>query len=107
MLVADQDRDRVIARLRRAAAQGRLTIDELEERVERALRARTPEDLRPLVADLPAPRPDAPRQKHALFGPVLAALIVASVFLNGIPVWLLAMPLAYGGGTCRSPRRFT
>ena len=102
MLIADQDRDRVIARLRRAAGQGRLTMEELEERVDRALRARTPEDLRPLVSDLPAPR--APG-KHALFGPVLAALIVASVFLHGIPVWLLAMPLAHGGGTCRPPRR--
>ena len=103
MLVADGDREKVIARLRRAAGQGRLTVDELEERVERALRARTPDDLRPLVSDLPLPRA---RQKPALFGPVLAALIVASVFLGGIPVWLLAMPLAYGGGTCRSPRRF-
>lgn len=102
MLIADRDRDRVIERLRRAAGEGRLTVAELEERFDRAVTARTNEDLKPLVRDLPAPRR---RDKSALFGPVLAALIVVSVFLNGIPVWLLAMPLAFGG--CRSPRRFT
>lgn len=110
MLIGDRDRDTVIARLREAAGDGRLTVNELEQRVERAMAARVAEDLAPLVADLPVPREPRRRTrragKHALFGPVLAALIVASVLLNGIPVWLLAMPLAYGGGACRSPRRF-
>lgn len=48
------DRDAVVERLREAAGEGRLELDELEERVEAALRSRTYEELAPLTADLPA-----------------------------------------------------
>ncbi|MFE9250512.1 DUF1707 domain-containing protein [Streptomyces sp. NPDC007088] len=47
------DRDAVVDLLREAAGEGRLELDELEERVERALRARTYGELAPLTADLP------------------------------------------------------
>lgn len=46
--------------LRDAAAEGRLDTDELSERVERALTARTFADLEPLTADLPAVAPAPP-----------------------------------------------
>ena len=60
--VSDADRDRVAERLRAAAGEGRLTSDELEERLESAFSARTGAELEPLVADLPAPaRAAAPR----------------------------------------------
>jgi hypothetical protein len=61
--VSHADRERVVEILRDAAADGRLDIDELEERVERALTARTFADLEPLTADLPvaAPAPSAVR----------------------------------------------
>jgi hypothetical protein len=61
--VSHDDRERVVEHLRRAAGEGRLDIDELEERLERALGAKTYRDLRPLLADLPghgAPVPSAP-----------------------------------------------
>ncbi|MFG3258693.1 DUF1707 domain-containing protein [Streptomyces sp. NPDC048172] len=48
------DRDRVVEALRIAAGEGRLTTEELEERVEAALSARTVGELAPLTADLPA-----------------------------------------------------
>jgi Domain of unknown function (DUF1707) len=48
------DRDRVVEILRVAAGDGRLTADELDERVEAALSARTHRDLDRLTADLPA-----------------------------------------------------
>jgi Domain of unknown function (DUF1707) len=51
--VSHADRDRMVEILRDAAADGRLDADELEERVERALTARTFADLEPLTADLP------------------------------------------------------
>jgi Domain of unknown function (DUF1707)/2TM domain len=54
LLASDADRDRVAERLRAAAAEGRLTPDELEERLETAFSARTDAELEPLVADLPA-----------------------------------------------------
>jgi hypothetical protein len=48
------DRDQVVERLRVAAGDGRLTAEELEERLESALTARTYGELERLVADLPA-----------------------------------------------------
>ncbi|MFF7732262.1 DUF1707 domain-containing protein [Streptomyces sp. NPDC007984] len=48
------DRDRVVDVLRVAAGEGRLTLEELEERLEAALSARTVGELAALTADLPA-----------------------------------------------------
>lgn len=53
--VSDADRERVAERLREAAGEGRLTMEELDERVEAAYAARTGADLAPLTADLPEP----------------------------------------------------
>jgi uncharacterized membrane protein len=55
--VSDADRDRVTARLREHFAEGRLTQDELDERISAALNAKTFGDLRPVMADLPEPAP--------------------------------------------------
>ena len=49
----DADRDRVIARLREAFAEGRLTDDEFRDRMERAQLARTFGELSTLTEDLP------------------------------------------------------
>ncbi len=54
-LVADRDRDRVSASLRRHYERGRLTVEELAERMEVAVRARTDVELRAALRDLPAP----------------------------------------------------
>lgn len=51
--VSDADRERVAERLRVAAGEGRLTLEELEQRLEAAYRTRTYGELEPLVADLP------------------------------------------------------
>jgi hypothetical protein len=48
------DRDRVVELLRVSAGDGRLTADELDERLEQAMTARTYGELAGLVADLPA-----------------------------------------------------
>jgi hypothetical protein len=50
-----EDRDRVVELLRVSAGDGRLTADELDERLEQAMTARTYGELARLVADLPAP----------------------------------------------------
>ena len=49
-----EDRDRVVELLRVAAGDGRLTADELDQRLEAALTARTQRELVVLTADLPA-----------------------------------------------------
>jgi class 3 adenylate cyclase len=52
LLASHADRDRVVEVLRVAAGDGRLTADELDQRLEAALTARTLADLEPLLADL-------------------------------------------------------
>jgi uncharacterized protein DUF1707 len=54
-LASDRERDAVIDRLRTAGAEGRLTLEELGERVEAASGARTGGELAVLTEDLPAP----------------------------------------------------
>jgi Domain of unknown function (DUF1707) len=49
-----EDRDRVVELLRVSAGDGRLTAEELDERLEVAMTARTYGELAKLVADLPA-----------------------------------------------------
>ena len=51
------DRDRVVEMLRVSAGDGRLTAEELDERLEQAMTARTYGELASLVADLPAAGP--------------------------------------------------
>ncbi len=55
-----EDRDRVVELLRVSAGDGRLTAEELDERLERAMTARTYGELSRLVADLPVQDGPAP-----------------------------------------------
>lgn len=54
--VSDADREATVVRLQQAAGEGRLTVEELAERVERADAARTAGELEALTADLPGSR---------------------------------------------------
>ena len=56
---SDAEREAVVARLRDAAGEGRLTVEELAERIDAAYAARTRDELEPLTADLPAAAPGA------------------------------------------------
>jgi hypothetical protein len=61
---SDADREQVADRLRHATGEGRLSTDELEERLEALPAARTYGELSALIADLPAspsPRRERPR----------------------------------------------
>ena len=52
---SDADRDQFVDRLHKAATEGRIGSDELEQRVSTALKARTYGELEETVADLPGP----------------------------------------------------
>lgn len=54
---SDTDRQRVADLLHRAAGEGRLSLDELSERLDEAYAAKTYGDLEPVLRDLPAPNP--------------------------------------------------
>jgi hypothetical protein len=91
--IADADRERVAERLRKAAGEGRLAPEELEERLDAAFSARTEEELGPLVADLPSERPPRRRRPRRDLRPFVATsiLLVAIWALTGAgyfwPVW--------------------
>jgi Domain of unknown function (DUF1707) len=52
--VSDEERERAAREIREHFAAGRLTEDELDERVQAAYQARTVQELRAIRADLPA-----------------------------------------------------
>lgn len=51
---SDSDRDKVAQALHQAAGEGRLTLDELQERLDTTYAAKTYGDLEPVLADLPS-----------------------------------------------------
>jgi hypothetical protein len=63
--ISDADREGVAARLREHFAQGRLTQDELDERITATFSAKTLGDLRPILADLPDSAPVMPQARQA------------------------------------------
>lgn len=66
MRISDADRHKVAEVLRNAAGEGRLDLDELDERLELAFAAKTYADLIPITADLhAAPRSEVPVPRQA------------------------------------------
>jgi len=64
MRASDAERERVAEVLREALAEGRLDMEEFQERLDSAYRARTRGELAPLVRDLPrASAPEEPERQ--------------------------------------------
>ena len=57
---SDEDRQRVITALQRHTAAGRLTLDEFSDRVGTVYAAKTLDDLRAAIVDLPVLAPATP-----------------------------------------------
>ena len=100
MRAGDRDRQRVVEQLGRHFGEGRLTVEEFDERVVRAHASVHLDELPALTADLPSdpqphPRPTrrpAPRVPAAVF--VLLALLlawsmVAAVLTGAPPIFAL------------------
>jgi hypothetical protein len=86
--ISDADRDRAGEVLREAHAQGRITVDELDERLTSVYSAKTESDLVPVTRDLPA-----------VPGPGSAAVAPARGRIGGTPRF--RMSLAILGGASR------
>lgn len=67
--ISDADRHKVAELLRQAAGEGRLDLDELDERLEATYQAKTYGDLVPITADLPAAGGTAPAPVPPRTGP--------------------------------------
>ena len=73
--ISDADRHRVAELLREAAGEGRIDLDELDERLEATYVAKTYGDLVPLTADLPlGARPPQPLTPSHPDGPRVPAV---------------------------------
>jgi len=83
---SDDDRERVAEVLRQAAGDGRLTLAELQDRLEALYAAKTYGELEPVVSDLPSAR--LPRPSASAPSPALPAGEVAAVpdRVGGVPV---------------------
>jgi hypothetical protein len=101
---SDEERERAATLLRDHCAAGRLTTEELDERLGVAYRARTRGELDELLHDLPgavvAPEPErtpVPWRPARVRGAVLAlaaVLVVLAVATDGHTAWLF-WPLAF------------
>lgn len=116
---SDADREQIADRLRKAAAEGRLLAEELEQRIEATFTARTYGELDALVEDLPndriaASHPHAVMHTGGAVGVLAVALVAAAVvalvalIVTGTVViggaWILFGAWFFGcrGSRCRS-----
>jgi len=87
-LVGDRDRDRAAQELQRHYRDGRLTTEELAQRLEAALRARSTKQLGSALKGLPAAwRMDAAALRGAVQSPVRAVRNAAILAATAV-VWL-------------------
>ena len=96
MRASDDDRDRVADRLKQAATEGRLSSEEFEQRLEKALGSRTYGQLDALVADLPR---SGRWHRSILKAPLVAmaaisAALIATIAIPVVLVLLAVIPLA-------------
>jgi len=90
--IGDAERDAAMAQLREHFVAGRLTFDELSERIDAALTAKTQRQLDHLMADLPRP-PRVHRAEPALPAPAPDAgrFLVFAMLLFALATWILIM----------------
>ena len=98
--IGDAERDQAVTLLGDHFAAGRLSREELDERIDQAIQAKFSTDLRPLFADLPGTEPAAVRPA-AQFRPgppayapllVLAPMLLVGLMVTAIVVgapWVL------------------
>ncbi len=98
---SDAERERAADTLRRHHADGRLTVEELEDRTERAYAATTRGELDQLFGDLPRSRAsDAQRRGRRpawsppLVAPLLVALALIAIVTSAHVLWF-AWPLMF------------
>jgi hypothetical protein len=104
---SDADREQLVEQLRQHHTEGRLTLEELTERTERAYAARTLGDLDALTTDLPAGSPGAgtapagapgPDRPPAAAGQAAArAALLRSLLWNGLLSVVLLVVWAMSG----------
>jgi outer membrane protein assembly factor BamB len=92
--LADAEREQAAQELRHALDDGRLTLDEYDERIQKAYAAGTAGELRPLLKDLLAPAAGKPsaatagqRKSWLIAGATTAAVVAVVTVVAGIVVY--------------------
>lgn len=123
--IGDAERERAVSEIGEHFAAGRLTRDELDERLELAWRARTAADLAPLFADLPrgtvevrgGDRAPVPARRGQRSGPpfgfrplllLLVPIAIVLTILTHVPfvaffIWWFVIGGFFRGGFGRRP----
>jgi Domain of unknown function (DUF1707) len=98
--IGDREREAATERLTAHAAAGRLTVEELEERLERVQAARVGADVRAVEADLPGPperrRRRAPGAWDTAALPAVLVLLLAGAVALSVAVGHPVPPLFFG-----------
>jgi uncharacterized protein DUF1707 len=95
--IGDAERDRAVGFLQEHMAQGRLDHEEFDERLSRALQARTEADLQPLFEDLPEPRPSNGLATTAPFSPPPWAGVTPPAAVPAVPAGASSVPATSQG----------
>jgi hypothetical protein len=88
--IGDAERDVAMAQLREHFVAGRLTFDELTERIDAALTAKTQRQIDALMADLPRP-PKVASAEAAVPAPDAGRFLVFAMLLFAMATWILIM----------------
>jgi len=90
--IGDAERDVATAQLREHFVAGRLTFDELTERIDAALAAKTQRQIDGVMADLPRP-PKVTRAEAAVpvQAPDAGRFLVFAMLLFALATWILIM----------------
>jgi Flp pilus assembly protein TadB len=91
---SDADREHVAERLRRAAAEGRILAEELEQRLGQTFKSRTYGELDAVVADLPSDRIARRSERFAI--PLARPALVVAIALAAVAVIAAAVLIITG-----------
>src|SRR5215211_1029020 len=94
MRAGDKDRQRVVEQLGKHFGEGRLTVEEFDERVVRAHASVYLDELPALTADLPRDHTEPHRRPTRAAMPVPSIVLVLLVALL---VWSMVTAVVYGG----------
>ena len=90
--IGDAERDATMAQLREHFAAGRLTFDELTERIDLALAAKTQGQINGLMGDLPRPpRPAHGDPPQPVTDQDAGRFLVFALLLFALATWILIM----------------
>jgi hypothetical protein len=89
--IGDAERDTAMTQLREHFVAGRLTFDELTERIDAALTAKTQRQIDRLMADLPRPPKVRPEAALPASSQDAGRFLVFAMLLFALATWILIM----------------